>query len=423
MKVFFLIHCLLVTLFTVKAQVDVTYFIEQGIQKNPTIADAKNQVQISTIEQERIKKEVAATKVFLTGDVLFAPYFNNKSFIDTSPNPNAVGYDINISNGGLYSALINASQPIFTKKILEARTSVETANQQKLRANQNLFTNDLKKQITDQYIRVLLDQEMVAMNQKLLSDIEDQTIIITRLADAGILKRSDVLLIELEQKTQTSAINTLINQWHQGYFDLTTICGIKDTVRHQLTVPVFTENDSVSSGSKAFFQAFRADSLSVLASVSAFESAYVPTVSVYGNAGLNAANINNANRNMGLSAGLTLSLPVYDGKQRNLNLQKNKVALNTIQQYRSFRNLEIENNKKKLLDAIQRATENVAFLEKQSDDYQTLLRQYQKEIQVGQLSIVDYINGLKFYKQAQINLINTRINLLFLQSAYTYWNW
>ena len=423
MRILILIQCLFISLIASHAQVNLEYFIKQGIQKNPAIGDAKNQVQISIIEQERIRKEVAATKVFLTSDLLFAPYFNNKSFLDTIPNPDAIGYDINISNGGLYSALINANKPIFTRKILEARTNVEAASQERFLANRNLFENDVEKQITDQYIRVLLGQQLVVMNENLLRDIEDQAIIISRLANAGILKRSDVLLIELERKTQISAIQTLNNQWNQDYYDLVTLCGMDDTVRHQIEVPIFAEYDSTASGSNAFFQTFQADSLSVIAGVRAFESAYVPSVSVFGNAGLNAVDINNANRNLGVSAGLALSLPIADGKQRNLNYQKSKVALNSIEQYKDYRKLEIANNKAKLLDAIKKTSQNVTFLEGQANDYQILLEQYQKEIQAGQLSIVDYINGLKFYKQAQINLINTRINLMLLQSALRYWNW
>ena len=57
----------------------------------------------------------------ITGDYLFAPYFNNNgNLITTNPDPNAIGYDVGITNGGLYSALINVDKNIFNGHLLNA---------------------------------------------------------------------------------------------------------------------------------------------------------------------------------------------------------------------------------------------------------------------------------------------------------------
>ncbi len=419
---YFLLFVTTFIVHTAISQSNLDYYIESAIKSSPLIQENTNLEAINELEKQRLVKELSSPKVSVTADYLIAPYFNNRKLIDATPEQQAIGYDAGITNGGLYSGLINISQPLFNKRTVKPYTESLSIEQQRYSFNNGLAKQSLKQLITDQYIKVYYDQQLVYVNNQLLGILADQVTIVNKLVSSGLLKQSDGLLINLELKNQHAIIASLKNQNRQDLLDLYTMSGISDTLSVALDEPNLVL-DAVASNKNKFTRQFEVDSLAVLAAANIFETKYRPTINVFGNAGLNAVQITDIQRKFGISAGVGLSIPIYDGHQKQLNRQKTALSLNSIHQYRELKEIEIENNRIKYNEAIKSLENNITALTSQKNGYDLLFRQFKAEIQTGQLSIIDYINSMKIYRQVQINLVNMRKELMMMKNGYNYWNW
>src|SRR5258708_30092054 len=103
------------------AQNSLGYYVAQARQSSPLIKDNQNQSQANLLEAERLKAQYTKLQISITSNYVFAPVINrDNSGSKLDLNPGAVdkysGYDIAISNGGLYSGLINFNQPLFSSQ-------------------------------------------------------------------------------------------------------------------------------------------------------------------------------------------------------------------------------------------------------------------------------------------------------------------
>jgi hypothetical protein len=98
------------------------YFRKQAIENAPTLNENKNLLKRGEIENSIIDAQNNAFLVNATSEVLVAPYFNTNSqliAITTTPSSKAFGYDVGITNGGLYAAQVLVTKNLFNKVITE----------------------------------------------------------------------------------------------------------------------------------------------------------------------------------------------------------------------------------------------------------------------------------------------------------------
>lgn len=411
-----------ITITTTFAQSNKSFYLHSALENSPLIKENQNLQTIAELEKERLSKEISSPKVNLTFDYLLAPYFNNNKFTDINPAPQAIGYDINISNGGLYAGLLNVNQPLFTKGVLTAYQAGQTSLQMQYAYAEKLSRHELIKSVTDQYIIVYKDQQLLTANKELLHTIENQQKIVEQLVKAGMFKSNDLLLIALEAQGQLAIIEAIQSQYEQDYLTLKTSCGLTDTTFYTLEAPLF-EKPITSEQRSYFLQKYKADSLATEANKAIFETKYKPNVSVFGNTGLNAVQLPNIQRKFGFSVGLSLNIPLYDGHQKTINEQKTQLLLENSQQYKIAKEKELNNNRNQLKTAIASLEKNKKTLQQQLAGYQELFEQYKAAIRQGQLSIINYVSALKIYQKTQFDLINTQTNILLLQNVQQYWNW
>ena len=98
------------------SQNSLDYFINKALDNSPQIKNYNNLFLINNLQKKLDEAQNSAFQIYLTGDYLFAPYFNNNGhLISTDPDPKAIGYDVGITNGGQYSALLNVDKNIFNE--------------------------------------------------------------------------------------------------------------------------------------------------------------------------------------------------------------------------------------------------------------------------------------------------------------------
>ena len=102
-------------------QYNLDHFINEALNNSPQIKNYSSLFLINDLQRKLDEAQNSAFQVYLTGDYLFAPYFNNNGkLISTNPDPKAIGYDVGITNGGEYSALLNVDKNIFNGALLDA---------------------------------------------------------------------------------------------------------------------------------------------------------------------------------------------------------------------------------------------------------------------------------------------------------------
>jgi outer membrane protein TolC len=154
------------------------------------------------------------------------------------------------------------------------------------------------------------------------------------------------------------------------------------------------------------------------------EIQYKPRVNLFVDGGLRTNQYNSTTfKNMGMSAGVTFAWTIFDGKQRHITRNQTKAELNTVAINRDNFILQNDLRKSQYLSELKGYDERTGILQKQLSSYYQVLGDYNKEIQKGQLSVINYITVLKNRSQAVENYYLLQANRLLLINAYNYYNW
>ncbi|MEO7490128.1 MAG: TolC family protein, partial [Ferruginibacter sp.] len=172
-----------------------------------------------------------------------------------------------------------------------------------------------------------------------------------------------------------------------------------------------------------YVQKFRLDSLSLVAQQNVFNMKYKTQVSAMGSTGIYSSDISNLSRNAGLSAGVHLLVPIYDGKQKKLNERQNSVLLTNLQAYRNNAALLQQNNLRNAKQQIIQWQQTLTLLDQQIQKQELLLDIIKDKVIKGQVSVMDYINALQDYAVTQKNKALATTNVLLYTNQYNYYNW
>ena len=404
------------------SQYNLDYFITKAFNNSPQIKNYNNLFLINDLQQKLNEAQNSAFQVYLTGDYLFAPYFNNNGhLISTNPAPKAIGYDVGITNGGLYSALINVDKNIFNGPLLDALESQRIV-QGKSYENQSLIEkHNLEKQVTDQYLNAFLNLQLYNLSKVIVSNLENQLKITGELVQKGISKVQDYLLLKVEAKSQQISLDQTWQNYKNGLFQLYSICGIKDT--QTVIIDTVNLNLSLPSSSAKFLTQFYLDSLNTEVQQEVFETKYLPQIKLFFNTGLNAVEINEIQRRFGLSAGLNLSMPILDGGQKDITRQQSLVTQKITMDFKNYADKNIFIQRKDAANRINSLRKNLDDYKNQIEDYKKLLSLSLDQLGKGNLSMVEYLTELRNYIDLQKNYISTEINYQLEISNYNYWNW
>jgi hypothetical protein len=407
-------------------QNDLKYYITAAQQNSPLIQDNKNLSEVNKIEIDRLKAFYTKAQITFNASVAVSPvvnYDNGVSRIQINPSDpiSYKGYDMAASNGGAYQGILNVNQPLFNngklKVVSEQIEILGKINQNTIKLNEH----DIEKIVGDQYILCLQDLKQTEYIEQLVKIIEEQRAVIVKLVENGILKQSDLLLVSIEMQTQLSSLSLFKSNYRRDLMDLNILCGINDTSLVKLNRLEIQINllDSVSN----FAEKYRLDSLNLVASQRNLELRYKPQLNSFANAGFNGVYLPTMPNRFGVSAGLNLSIYIFDGKQKDLYRKKTEYLIHSTQAYKANFITQNSIRKNKLMAEINTLNERIILSENQLKDYKQLLEYYKKEVITGQQSITTYILTLKSLATLERDFILMQSNKQFLINNYNYWNW
>ena len=412
-------------LVTSKAQeTNLEYFISEAKENLPVLKENYNLLKIGEIQNDIIRAQNKAFQVNATSEVQFAPYFNNNGrFIDvtTTPSPRAYGYDVGITNGGLYSAQLNVTKNLFNQKLVDNLLFQNKVQNNTLSLTVEELEHNLVKNITDAYIMAYQLQLQKDFTIEIIKDLDNRLQVIELLVKRAILMESDYLLLQLDIDSKKLELQQIGANLKTAIYQLYSLSGIPIAEMDSLSVPnLLTTAEPLSN----FYQRkFQNDSLQILADQNVFGNQYKPQLSLYGNTGVNSVELTNIDRRVGLSAGLRLTVPIYDGKQRKYNIRQSELKKENLEFYKENAEIELENNLKSIEAQLTSLEENIQAIEEQLQKQLNVLEIYKGKLVQGQVSIVDYLNVIQTYKLNVQTKLQMQTNRWLLQSQYNFINW
>ncbi len=420
----FIYCCLLISQAVFSQQHDLQYYQNKAHKNNATLKENINLQKFNLLQNEMLLAQYSKPQLSFTADYLFAPFFFNKGqiiSITQNPEKNAFGYDAGLTNGGLYAAQLNASYPLFTERLINIYKSQNAIQNQILQFGNKQVLHDMDKAISDQFISVYQLQQILNIQQKITVLIESRRVIVEALVQKALMQQNDYLLLEIEIKQLQFDIQQTKINLITAFIQLNNLCSIKDTTSVELIAPSISQ--TLLSNQFNFKKKYILDSTSIIAQQQVFNIKYRPQLSAFGNTGINAADASNIPHNIGISAGLHLLIPLYDGGQKKIVELQNKLLLDNLKEYQNQNMLLTGNNLNALQQQIVLTEQSINLINSQLSSQETLLQIIKDKVVTGQVSVTDYLKAIQDYAVSSQNKVQAQTNLWLLINQYNYINW
>lgn len=404
------------------AQTTLKEYIDSARINNSQLITLQNQIEIFKLGKKSMKAIYSAPKGYISSDINLVPYFNNKGgLFTTNPSVNAVGYDIGITNGGLYSALFNVDFPVFSKK--QTDNALFWQNQQintlKIRKN-NLLLN-IDRQVTNLYFTTLGVQLSYLTQKETVRLLSEEVKIMEQLTQKGLYRLVDYELLKTTLSNDSITLKNMENTFHISILKLKSACGIADTTVSFLKTEKLSQHP-VNKQLSVFVQPYVNDSTTAVARDKLFNNRYLPKVILYSNAGLNAVSLNGIEKKLGLSAGIRLLYTLFDGKQKEVSKEQRLMQIDKAKQLKQLKTKSLVMQRRSLLKAINEARKNLEQQNRLKVNYKKLIKMYQIEVQRGQVPITGFLMALRNYNTLKLSYGLQEIKLYQLINEYNYWN-
>ena len=357
-------------------------YLDRGVANSAVLKDLSNQIRSNQYDS-------------LISRANFLPQVNFNGSLLYSPAINGWGYSDVITNGQILIGTVNVNQQIFNKKTREAtnqKFGLETGN---LVNTRSVSLNELKNAITAQYLAAGAALKERKFQEEILATLVSEAKVLKAWTEKGIYRQTDYLSLQVEISSLEQNVRDLDLQYRKEFWNLNLICGISDTVFYDLELPLIKDPLAQKVENSLFFKRLIIDSLLIRNEKLMIDSRYKPTVNWFVDGGI----INNEPRllyqNFGISGGLSMSLPVFDGNQRKINYDKIRMREETRKNYQEnflfryhaqLQQLQAELEKLRLL--VQESEKRVALV-------QELVAADKVMLSAGSLLISDYILAMK----------------------------
>lgn len=387
---------------------DLDYFINNAQTSSPILKDLQNQQKSLRIDSMLIKA-VGGLQVSALGSGMYAPVIRG------------YGYDEVITNGQALEGLLTVNYGLLNnKRINNQLQGIKIQKDSLSYASKNSFY-DLERSIIEQYLIAYSSQEQVDFNKELVVLLEKEEAVLKQLTRKNNYKQAEYLTFLVTLQQQQLATKQIELQAQNDFATLAYLSGIADTTKTKLIEPKLN-NKSAYVGDSFFLQRFEIDSLRNSNLRRGIDLNYKPKFGIYANGGYSSSLVFQPYKNFGASAGFSLSIPIYDGHQKKMQMDKLELSRNTIATYKDF---FIRQKSQQLNLILQQLSQTDALFDKIKEQIRFskgLIEVDSKLLHTGDLRITDFIIAINNYMSAQNLFRQTTINRLKLINQYNYWN-
>jgi outer membrane protein TolC len=404
------------------AQVNFEYFLDSARINNSELVSLRAQRNYLKLESNMIHASNLSPKVYLSSDYLFTPYFNNNGkFITGNPEDKAIGYDINITDGGLYALLLNLEYPVFNHTHVNSLLGQNMLEIAKINTRIKTVELELEHSLANMYLDALAMQSGLQNAEEILDLLSEQLKIVKTLTLHGLYSYLDYKLMETAAKTDSIDYLNAKAAYGLSLGQLRTACGITDTSM-SLLAPYEIMQEQPVSGNSLFLKTYQEDSLASIWQQKVFDSQYRPQVKLFANSGLNSATIPYMGHHVGMGAGVQLTCNLFDGGQKNINRQQQMFLIDEASRLKELKYTEVKSKLESYKTTIESTKVTVRKEMMLNKEYDELLLIYGEELKNAQVSIIDYLNFLQQYSRNKLSLNLHQIALYKLINEYNYWS-
>lgn len=386
---------------------DLDFFIQHGVTSSPVLKDYKNQQLSNRIDSMR-RRASYLPQATASSTGLYAPVIKG------------YGYDQVLTNGQSLEALLTVNYALVGKSRKNQELEQLKIHQDSLQYASSWSTLDLKKNITDQYLNAYASQEQMTFNAEVYELLKKEEVILKKLTRANTYKQSEYLTFLVTFQQQDLTYKQAAMQFKNDYALLNYLCGIADTTVSELKAPEINPSSRVDYS--FFTTKFKLDSLKNENDKKGVSINYKPKASVYVNGGYNSSFLLQPYKNFGTSAGFTLSIPLYDGHQKAMQLHQLDIQQGSVTAYKEF---FVRQQEQQINLLQQQIRENEALYPQVSTQIKfakSLIEVDSQLLRTGDLRIADYIIAINNYLAAKNLLRQTHINGFKLINQLNYWN-
>jgi outer membrane protein TolC len=399
MKSFFAIFCLLVCSYILKAQErDLNYYLQKAENNSALFKDYQNQIKSLSLDSAKIKAGLSPQVNFNT-NLLYAPVIKG------------YGYDGAISNGQLINSLVTVSKEITPKYRIKSLIQAIQISKDSLGLQKDFSKQDIFKTISSQYINSWGTQQNLELSLKILSLLQKQDTILKKLTQKSVFKQTDYLAFKVALEQQLFLVQQNQTQLKYDFTTLNLLSGINDSTSYKLN-PISTDNLYLNNGISLISRKYTNDSLRTVNSLKQIAYNYKPKSSVFVDGGYQSSLPADYYKNFGFSVGLNLSIPIYDGGLRKLNIQQVKLNQETKYFYKEYYQNQFEIQQKQLKDMVLAYSNLIKKADNQLLYSKTLINANALQLTTGDIRMTDYLLSISNYLNIEVNLLQNKINQL-----------
>ena len=390
-------------------------FLLVARRSSPLLRATANQ-----IGQNRIDSLVRARQNGVqVGGISSALYYPS---ITNSQGESVLGYDNAISNGGNYAAIAQATKPILNRFQLQNDYRIIANQGQMLRNNGRLSALDLRRNITDQFLMAYAAETQLSFSRTLLTQLREQDTMLRQLVNGGIFKQTQYLSFYLSVRTQEVTVEQNRLAYRHELGTLRALAGVADTALITLEAPNPPSHRSLAGLLAPAQRQYTLDSLRLLLDHRAVDAYYRPRVSAVFDGGLQSSSYLPVAlaHSVGIGGGLQLTVPIFDGHQRQLQYQRIALSERSRSGYRQFITVQRRQQYEQLEGLIRDSDALLGRIRKQLRVAEALVGAARQQLATGDVTILDYLNLVTSYRTLQFSLTQAQTDQLRSRFALDY---
>ncbi|MEO8238816.1 MAG: TolC family protein [Flavobacterium sp.] len=388
-------------------QRDLPYYLEKAQTHSPLLANYSNQIKVASLDSLLIRSG-------------YKPQISGTLNAGYAPIINGYGYDTAITNRQFVTGLVGLNQKVLGKNRINSEAAIFQIIKESLLLNKKIAIKDLNKTITAQYITAWGTATQIDYNKKITTLLKEENDILKKLTQHSVYKQTDYLIFNAAVKQQEFISLQLHQQYQNDLALLDYLSGESGSDISGLKPPELTSLDT-NNGENMFLRQFENDSLKIQNSNKLIDNNYKPSLSLLADAGYNSSFISQGYKNFGASVGLGMTIPIYDGNQRNLQYQKNEAAMETVNAYKINFQRQYKQQILMLNQKLQQSEQTASALQSQLIIGEALISADKKLILTGDIQITEYIIALSNLITVQDGITQNTISKLQLLNELNYW--
>jgi len=395
------------------------FYVGQALHNSPLLKDYQNQLLSGELDSAIVRAG-------------YMPQVTGTSINTYAPVINGYGYDNAISNGGNFSTLVGVNKVLIGKKHLDAQYETIRLASQGISNTAKISEQDLKKSITAQYITAYGEQQQLNFNREVSGLLHKEDSLLKDLTERNVYRQTDYLAFLVTVKQQALLMKQLEIQFQNDLNTLNYLCGIVDTSGLRsgtaagaiaiLQDPGLSLESLPDPDHSSFFRQYHLDSLRLRNDRSLIDFSYRPKANIYADGGYSSTLAYQAYKNFGVSFGITVTLPIYDGHQRRMQYSKLDIAERTRTGYKDFFTSQYRQQIAQLSQQLQATEALIGQINDQVKYSEALIDVNGKLLGTGDVKVADFILALSNYLNAKNLLTQNNITRLQIINQINYFN-